>query len=93
MRIALVDDCLDDLSIMHQFLAEALDTDSVITEFHNGEDFLQHWSADTFDLIVLDIYMEQLTRIETARGIRKRIRMSALYLPLQAMNSRVKVMR
>lgn len=33
MRIALVDDCLDDLSIMHQFLAEALDTDSVITEF------------------------------------------------------------
>lgn len=39
MRIALVDDCLDDLSIMHQFLAEALDTDSVITEFHNGEDF------------------------------------------------------
>lgn len=43
MRIALVDDCLDDLSIMHQFLAEALDTDSVITEFHNGEDFLQHW--------------------------------------------------
>lgn len=93
MRIALVDDCLDDLSIMHQFLAEALDTDSVITEFHNGEDFLQHWSADTFDLIVLDIYMEQLTGIETARGYGKRIRMSALYLPLQAMNSRVKVMR
>lgn len=55
MRIALVDDCPNDLSIMHQFLAEALDTDSVITEFHNGEDFLQHWSADTFDLIVLDI--------------------------------------
>ena len=53
------------------FLAEALDTDSVITEFHNGEDFLQHWSADTFDLIVLDIYMEQLTGIETARGIRE----------------------
>lgn len=71
MRIALVDDCLDDLSIMHQFLAEALDTDSVITEFHNGEDFLQHWSADTFDLIVLDIYMEQLTGIETARSIRE----------------------
>lgn len=71
MRIALVDDCLDDLSIMHQFLAEALDTDSVITEFHNGEDFLQHWSADTFDLIVLDIYMEQLTGIETARDIRE----------------------
>lgn len=39
MRIALVDDCPNDLSIMHQFLAEALDTDSVITEFHNGEDF------------------------------------------------------
>ena len=58
MRIALVDDCPNDLSIMHQFLAEALDTDSVITEFHNGEDFLQHWSADTFDLIVLDIYMD-----------------------------------
>ena len=94
MRIALVDDCPNDLSIMHQFLAEALDTDSVITEFHNGEDFLQHWSADTFDLIVLDIYMEQLTGIETAHGAYgKRIRMSALYLPLQAMNSRVKVMR
>ena len=62
MRIALVDDCLDDLSIMHQFLAEALDTDSVITEFHNGEDFLQHCSADHF---------EQLTGIETARGIRE----------------------
>ena len=56
---------------MHQFLAEALDTDSVITEFHNGEDFLQHWSADTFDLIVLDIYMEQLTGIEIARVIRE----------------------
>ena len=53
MRIALVDDCPNDLSIMHQFLAEALDTDSVITEFHNGEDFLQHWSADTFDLIFI----------------------------------------
>ena len=25
MRIALVDDCPNDLSIMHQFLAEALD--------------------------------------------------------------------
>ena len=35
MRIALVDDYPNDLSIMHQFLAEALDTDSVITEFHN----------------------------------------------------------
>ena len=71
MRIALVDDCPNDLSIMRQFLAEALDTDSVITEFHNGEDFLQHWSADTFDLIVLDIYMEQLTGIEIARVIRE----------------------
>jgi DNA-binding NarL/FixJ family response regulator len=68
MRIALVDDCPNDLSIMHQFLAEALDTDSVITEFHNGEDFLQHWSADTFDLIVLDIYMERDRTGHTGNG-------------------------
>lgn len=42
-----------------------------IATFRSGEEFLETWSAGQFDLIVLDIYMDQLLGVQVARQIRK----------------------
>ena len=72
MRIALVDDNRDDLQTLHRCLTENLISDCDIVEFTGGDEFLKSFTDNSYDLIVLDIYMGEFTGIDVAREIRKR---------------------
>lgn len=72
MRIALVDDNRDDLQTLHRCLTENLISDCDIVEFTGGDEFLKSFTDNSYDLIVLDIYMGEFNGIEVAREIRKR---------------------
>lgn len=72
MRIAIVD---DDIQIYHSlcaYLAELSGEPAETAYFSNGEDFLRAWPAESFDAVILDIFMEGLTGVEVAEAIRRR---------------------
>lgn len=75
MKIALVDDeqeTLDRLSgMIARQLASMEDFINQVECFRSGEAFLAAWNRGTFDLIILDIYMENLQGIDVARIIRR----------------------
>ena len=73
MRIAVVDDCARDRA----WLAEELEAllarrglEGTVTAFSEGGDFLEAARAERFDLAFLDIYMQGLNGVETARALR-----------------------
>lgn len=70
MRVALVDDTLKELQILSDIINEELPEADVLT-FPNGESFLSDWENNSYDLILLDIYMEELHGIEVARKVRE----------------------
>lgn len=75
MRIALVDDeplQLERLSKMISVnLAEIGGAGHTVDTFRSGEEFLEAWSTGLYDLIVLDIYMEEILGIQVAHRIRE----------------------
>ena len=70
MRIALVDDTPEELHILQKILDKELPTADV-TSFSSGEEFLKSWSSRSYDLILLDIYMDELLGVDVARKIRE----------------------
>lgn len=70
MRIALVDDTPEELKILSDILKETLPDAGVYT-FPNGESFLTAWQEHSYDLILLDIYMDELLGIDVAKKIRE----------------------
>lgn len=75
MKIAIVDDCNNERRILRNYLEHQLARRSIgaqIQEFCCGEDFLK--SAETekqpFEIAFLDIYMNEINGIETARQLR-----------------------
>ena len=75
MRVALVDDDELQLKTLYGLVDDELssigDTAHKITVFHSGEEFLTTWECGRYDLIILDIFMGQLTGIELAYKIRE----------------------
>lgn len=71
MRIAIVDDDIQMCNHLHTYLNELLGDSSDIIDFPSGEEFLFAWKPGTFDLIILDIFMDRLTGMDVARKIRK----------------------
>lgn len=75
MRIALVDDDRIQLEVLSKMVAAELEKcryqENVIDVFESGEAFLAKWYADTYDIIILDIFMDELSGVETARKIRE----------------------
>ena len=71
MRIAIVDDERAAFERLRGFLAELLADAAEPVYFPSGEAFLQTWQPGEFDIIILDIFMGQLTGMETARAIRR----------------------
>jgi len=80
MRIALVDDSAEERGALRQMLEDRLsvhmpllskNSKDNIRAFSSGEDFLDVFSAKSFDLICLDIYMKELSGIDTAKKIRE----------------------
>lgn len=76
LRIAIV----DDLALDRQRLAEDISRwtdeqhlpfDSLPDQFGSGEEFLKDFSAGKYDIIFLDIYMNGMNGMETARQIRE----------------------
>lgn len=75
MRVALVDDDQTYAAFLYDLMDKELtrlgDTAHTIAIYHSGEDFLANWECGLYDLVVLDIYMGNLTGIDAAYKIRE----------------------
>lgn len=70
MRVALVDDTLEELQILSDILDKEL-PQAEVSMFSSGESFLKDWENNSYDLILLDIYMEELLGVDVARKVRE----------------------
>ncbi len=70
MRIALVDDTAEELLILSDIIHNELPHATLFT-FPSGEDFLNAWNDNSYDLILLDIYMPGMLGVDVARRIRE----------------------
>lgn len=70
MKIALVDDTPQELEIISDIVRQEL-PHATISIFSNGESFLDAWKNNSYDLILLDIYMEEMLGVEVAQKIRE----------------------
>ncbi len=70
MRIALIDDTLVELELLTDIVKTELPHADIST-FPNGERFLDTWTDNSYDLILLDIYMKEMLGVDVARKIRK----------------------
>lgn len=76
MKIAIIDDSVDDRQILtsylHTFFAEVYaNIPLFIQDFSSGEEFLSAFTSASFDIIFIDYYMKELSGLETASQIRK----------------------
>ncbi len=75
MKIALVDDepiCIEELqTALHSALATLGIAVTKIDAFSSAKDFFEVWRAGDYDIIFLDIYMDNENGIELARKIRE----------------------
>lgn len=75
MNIAIVDDDRREADTLSEKLESRLSSlgygKSLIHIFQNAEAFLSAWKPGLYELILLDIYMDGLSGIETARKIRE----------------------
>lgn len=74
MQIAVCDDLQNEreriITMVSEFISSK-NIDADIKEFECGEDFLAEFSHGKFDLVFLDIYMNGISGIETARKLRE----------------------
>ena len=72
MRVAFVDDDPNELKILHTYFNDLTDPSTIsINDFSSGEEFLSRFTAGLYDLVVLDIFMGDLTGVDVARKIRE----------------------
>ena len=74
MKIAIIDDSIDDRSIIKSYIEEYFLKSEKnylpqISEFSSGEAFLKVFQAEKFQIIVLDIFMEGISGMEVAYKI------------------------
>ena len=78
MQIAIVDDRAEDreeLSVCLENYMKKHQLDYTLTEFEDGENFLKAAAQVNFQLVFMDIYMENMDGIETARRLRQKNRL------------------
>ena len=69
MRIAIVDDCESERKELYKKLSESsfsISYDIEICGYSNGTDFLNEAKNDKFDLVFMDIYMDEENGVDTA---------------------------
>lgn len=72
MRVAFVDDDPNELKILHTYFNDLTDPSTIsIDDFSSGEEFLSRFTAGLYDLVILDIFMGDLTGVDVARKIRE----------------------
>jgi len=69
MKIALVDDRADELERLYTILKNEL-PDAKYSTFSSGTSFLETWTTGAYDLICLDVFMEEMLGIDVARRVR-----------------------
>jgi len=75
IHIAIVEDDVTARDTLHQYLKNSLSKRSLefdITEFINGESFMEKWDPHTYHIVFFDIYMDVLTGIEVAKLVRQK---------------------
>ncbi|MFI3212308.1 MAG: response regulator [Eubacteriales bacterium] len=73
MKIAIVDDFDLDRMAMKDMVKEYFDFHSMEVEFHifhSGEEFLEHYQVNAYQIVILDIYMIEKNGMEIATHIR-----------------------
>ena len=71
MNIAICDDSREERRELRDIL-EKLQKDAVITECEDGQELLDRMaSGETFDLVFVDIFMNQVGGLETSGEIRR----------------------
>lgn len=70
MKIALVDDDASSVKKLEQLLVDNFGGSTEIRRFSCGEELLSDFIPGAFELIILDIYMGELTGVQTASLIR-----------------------
>lgn len=71
MKIAVVDDNIQAYKQLCSFFEELLGAFAEMKYFSSGENFLQSWQDEAFDMIILDIFMDGITGLDVARQVRK----------------------
>lgn len=74
MNIAVVDDSCEDMNTIKQSISACYESRHITADFSlftSGEDFFKTYIPHTYDLIILDIYMNGMTGMEAAHRIRK----------------------
>lgn len=76
MTIALIEDDISQSEILAKMLSENLAkfgySSCSIAAFRSGEEFLTKWQPGDYDIILLDIFMQSLSGVETAKKIREK---------------------
>lgn len=75
MKIALVDDEVEQLQRIHELLSAELkaklsQSPHWIDAYRNGQTFLDHWQPGKYDVVILDIFMGGITGVDVAKKIR-----------------------
>lgn len=74
MLIAIVDDIREERKLLIERITNQLNKRNIhadILEYENGEAFLTASKSQKFTIVFLDIYMDGLNGIDTAKGFRK----------------------
>lgn len=75
MRIAIVDDNPLEIENLLQIITEEFNNRNMkiekIDNFQSGEEFMQIWQKEMYDVIILDVFMEVLTGVDVAKKIRE----------------------
>lgn len=76
IKIAIIDDLYSDIEIISNyihtyFIAHYTHLPFSIETFENGEDFLETFQPYSYDIVFMDYYMNDLSRLNTASAIRQ----------------------
>ena len=71
MKIAIVDDDVNDRELLIQLIKVSLEHEAYaldITQFDSGESLLEAFEPEQFDICFLDIYMKEMNGMTVARA-------------------------
>jgi len=69
LRIAIVEDTVSDIEILVE-LIKACAQPSIVTAYESGEDFIAAFEKGLYDLIFMDVFMYELSGVQTAEQVR-----------------------